>query len=1220
MSESLEALLDSIEGAGDPEQALVDHLVARAKGYPALAEAIRRCAIPRRFDVQVLGVVCERRDDEDAKKRVMARLADYPFVLDRGDGWLAYHDDTRAALLRQWHEPDKRERFEALNRQLCEFYLEQRAAGARLGHDFGRVAPLIQRASPERYAQLATQVEAATTAPLLEALYHQTLASPTAGLDLFGTEAGRYAREGRPFVWAMLDAMGRYLHGLPFETDRDEWERWLEYWRTQLNWLLRRSPVESEAELRALLERAGDDDRLRIWVLDDLADVLGTQGRISEAQETAKRALEAGETTSGDRYNMPISYLRLAYYAGQLNQLGEQVRNTERARDLARELGNAGLEATAQLRLADVFAEQGRIGEALDCLLDALRLSRTYLYRDRSLAAAITGSAMTLMQERAPRLLDAIAAEARALATAPSARVRADVAYAAALRAGGQFDRAGAVLADLAPRLEAAEEAELSTVVALERMSLQIARGETASVIAIADETLASPDTSPIDTATVLTHRGAARASIALWDAGADDIQRSAALMEDCGQHAFAAAMRVLLASVAAERGELDRADELLEHARQQLGEPTAELWMSWHTAVGSVARRRGRWDDAQRALEQALEMAERLSSGEEALTVLGELGRVAESRGDAIAGAAAATRAAEVWRRRAELNAYSPDDAARKAAEDSAEGILRFTTDAAERGSLVSAARDLFRSATERAPDVPLYWLNLAYACGELGEWSDALDALKRVLAIGSDWGRPPTLVHQIGQLGVLRAGSLVASGRARDAAEDLEQLIAEYGDELPIGLRAEIAVAIGDARLAGGEVAAAQRAYETALTLAADPATAGLRPRCHGRLGLVAALDGRLPQCAEQLRRVCAEFGDAAPPEAWLDDMAAATYTPAAARAFSELLRLGAADGSLDREVRAYFRWSLGLWSAVAFRRHLRRLNRGALADKTDEPRHVVARLVLNGDAAFFPDGAETPEVVRMLDLGVPRMRERVLETTGVAMPPLRIRATDLPEGVYRVAIDEVEVVEGRVEPGTRPDEAMLADVETVVRAHLDDFVDVDTVVASLEELRRRSEKDAALVDEAIPDSAALVRAVAVVRGLAAQAVPVGDLSVVLTAIAGAGAGVERAELLERARIALRADRRAGGGRRLVPLPQGLADAIAGGVRSAAGQTFLALAHEDASRLIADLAGWLAEHGHGSDPIAVVVEPVALRRFVAGALAQVDPGVPVLARMELE
>src|SRR5437762_1105759 len=70
-----------------------------AEAGPRQAEVLRRCAIPRWFDIGALAALRER---ADGNERVLALLAGYSFVRPIGDGRYAYQDEVRTILLAEW--------------------------------------------------------------------------------------------------------------------------------------------------------------------------------------------------------------------------------------------------------------------------------------------------------------------------------------------------------------------------------------------------------------------------------------------------------------------------------------------------------------------------------------------------------------------------------------------------------------------------------------------------------------------------------------------------------------------------------------------------------------------------------------------------------------------------------------------------------------------------------------------------------------------------------------------------------------------------------------------------------------------------------------------------------------------------------------------------------------------------------------------------------------
>jgi tetratricopeptide (TPR) repeat protein len=72
---------------------------------PGQAEVMRRCAIPRWFDVEILGVLRDRQDG--ANEKILEQLSTYSFVRKLSDGRYAYSDAVRELLQEDWRQrPD----------------------------------------------------------------------------------------------------------------------------------------------------------------------------------------------------------------------------------------------------------------------------------------------------------------------------------------------------------------------------------------------------------------------------------------------------------------------------------------------------------------------------------------------------------------------------------------------------------------------------------------------------------------------------------------------------------------------------------------------------------------------------------------------------------------------------------------------------------------------------------------------------------------------------------------------------------------------------------------------------------------------------------------------------------------------------------------------------------------------------------------------------------
>lgn len=169
INEITDPLLHMRMGATPQERIVTSlHYVLRDAG-PRQANVLRRCAIPRWFDADVLRVL---RGKDDGNDHLLSVLAGYSFVRPVNHTRYSYHEAVRAVLLQEWRaeHPDE---FHEINQQLAD-YFQQRAD---------------QLMSPIQYAQRRVAYIAIHTTSvderelcIREAIYHRLIVNPEAGM------------------------------------------------------------------------------------------------------------------------------------------------------------------------------------------------------------------------------------------------------------------------------------------------------------------------------------------------------------------------------------------------------------------------------------------------------------------------------------------------------------------------------------------------------------------------------------------------------------------------------------------------------------------------------------------------------------------------------------------------------------------------------------------------------------------------------------------------------------------------------------------------------------------------------------------------------------------------------------------------------------------------------------------------------------------------------
>lgn len=290
------------------------------------------------------------------------------------------------------------------------------------------------------------------------------------------------------------------------------------------------------------------------------------------------------------------------------------------------------------------------------------------------------------------------------------------------------------------------------------------------------------------------------------------------------------------------------------------------------------------------------------------------------------------------------------------------------------------------------------------------------------------------------------------------------------------------------------------------------------------------------------------------------------------------------------------------------------------------------VLTPIGLLADERLFPQGAKTLQARRMLDRGIPELRESIKSQTGVRVPGVRITGSSaLTGGEYWVALHEIPLARGAVGGDGDFDRAMLEGLDRTVRRHLDTFLGFHEASEMLHQWQREAWPDTGreeLRKRALPDARSMVCFVAVLQRLLREQVPVGDLGPLIDLLAKIdwdwpGPDIEEvaAKVVEQVRLDLRATLPGNRpGTRLIRLSAGVEEDVRRWVREQDGKRFLAIPRGDTNTL-ASVVQALVEHvPSGADAdVALIVRDAELRRFVRRLVAWDLPFLAVLAEREL-
>lgn len=1278
--QQLSDLIESIGVEENAEQEILKFLIDRASEKdPALGEVIRYCAIPRRFNAEIIGTLRQARDDRQANEELLSKVLGYSFVRTGPDGTYKYNDGTRQVLLDEWRTPEKREKFDELNQQLVGFYKDQYERIVRLEEDLSAAAPILP---PARHVQVTSIFQKRLVAPLLEALYHKSLKSAEECYKYFERLYQDQEAIGRLIVCESLVIGARdCIERLPADTDKERWLKWLRYWKARLQQRIRQDSSAAEI-LTGLLPETEGDTTLKLWVLADLGAAYYEQSKLHEAGEMYRQVIELASTSGEDAYNLSNWYTRLAQLHWALEDLGQAEEGYRKAIAVAKG-NNVRIEISAQVDLSGVLYDEGQWQEALNTIIEALHLSRTELPSDREGYRRVLDRLMNLLARREPRLLDTIFYEARALTDTsdPLAAPRFSRQYIGLLRQSGQLARADEQLQRLKAFVEEQNDRLFQIELQLEEALLLEEQGRFQDAIAAYDHLAsisAQHESAAWYCAAAISNRGMNRAKIGLWSEAEADLLEAIRKWREMSHEKLEGFIHGALATAYRQQGRLSLAQESLNEAFRVLGNTQSPYLNDVYDEQAEVFKAQGRSEEARLQYQQALDRYGRLVQFKQAGRSLAYQATLAGERGDWDEAARCAAESAAQWSELAKANAYRPSSSAERADRANSEGVQAFFVTGEDRLKRINKAYELFKTACEHAPENFWYRLNLAYACAELELWSEASAAITRVLTDSPEWLRARMLYERLADYRTKEGEKIFKEGRYEEAAHCYRQSREQLEGHVEFARLAEVELRLGDSLLRFESLDQAQTEYERGLKRAElmPPESEGVlrfRAAFVGRLGFIEVLRSSLSAVLGHFRantslRVQMGTKDV------VEDLVTLTSefsdlikTTSQYRTLGEALRTISADSAIDTAERQRLT-SAQLELSQKRYRQTRSPSAEASRTSTASDLPVPTPIMLEADARLFPLDEATPEVNRMLQVDIPAMRQMILNNTGVNVPGVRIRSNDnFPEGLYVLALDEVPIVSGKVFAGEKfshdadrsashgiaghtelnpadgttgiwlaesswkaAEEAgleledsyqfMIHHLGSMLDDHLENFLGVQEVDNMLQEWKGENEEDKRnLLQAAVPDSGSLVRFTQVLHHLVKEHVPIRNLLAILSSFAEANTpGAELIFVTEKVRLALRADLPVNKqSHKLIGLSPDFEALIAQWIHQQDNKRFLAVPVEQTRELMDALVKHIGDQA--ADHIAIIVSNSEVRPFVFRFVNANYPQMLVSAESEL-
>lgn len=1279
---SLAAFLESLGTAANPEKEIITRLVVQIRdNQPELAEAIQYCAIPRRFDAEIIGVLRQAPEDREMNERLLERVLSFSFVRTRTGGFYAYDDSTRDALLEDWSE-NRQEQFDLLNQYLVAYYQKRYERTKVLARDLVAVAPIVGKANSNRYLQLASAAETRLVAPLLEALYHETLRSAEAGYNLFQQCFLDYESKRRLTICdSLLTATRSYLERLPPHSGRGKWLKWIQYWKARLERELRRSK-EAERLLFELLRqldqtpktKANEYTQLRLWTLSELGLALQEQSKLKEASDKYLGAVTLAEKTLEDPYNLPVWYYRLAGLHFSLDENDQAVLWYQKAIASAKDK-NLYLAVHSRLDLSAALFASGRQKEASTAALEALHIARTRLADDKSVHRFVNQQFMTIVARHEPPVLDTLFSEGKSLLAELGDSVASfefRLHYVAQLRQGGQLKRAEQEFLEL-ERLEGNDK-QAKPGLLLEKALIRDEQGRQLEVVESYDELAhkATEDENVWHYAAALSNRGMANYKLARWKAAESDLQAAISHWEKVGYEKLAAFVRIPLAAVFRKRGEISRAEEMLRIVADKLGEGNTLYIAEYHDEYADLLRDQALTNKARSQYEKSLKIIQSFEQREQAARIRLDLAGLAADEGAWEEAREHTNKALKLWQELAAFDHYRPTSDAEKADQINAKGALLFLSEAKDRRELVEQAASEFRKACELVPENCWYQLNRAYACAELADWSEAVKASEAALKSAPASLASSVLYERLAQYRASQGEKLFVSGNYGAAADFYAESKNHLAKKVPLEQQAIFWFRLGDSFLKLGDSHKAEAEYREGLQQLESSDFWALKASFHSRLGFTVALRDELDEAVSNFQ-ASIENRSKAKSDSVVNDLQ--ELVKDFSDSITSISQYQTFSFALQRiidhtvlEIPQQQKLSAARFDFIRKQYHLIRRSAEPSTDAEGSADVVSApKVVIEADAQLFPQDEEIPQVKRMIEIDVPSMQEFFYKVMGVKIPGIVIRASEsLPPNYYELSLNDTPLANGYAfpektfcldlakcrklqiegDPITLPDglrglwltesnskraeaeglmllnayQYMVHHLQLHLRQNLPVFLGIQEVFAMFDQWAQDGSDDSRRLQKGVTIAIpTFIRLAEVVQKLAAEQVPVRNLDVIIrTFVEVNSSEQEVASIVEHVRLALKSELSWTPGTQPIALTESSEAAIHEWVVERENKKFLAIPREDANKVLDGLTRTLTDRE--LDKLSLIVQTPGLRRFVRRLVEREFPLLPVFAKAELD
>ena len=1001
---SLQELLERLKSAKDPNWVLFTLLLEKAEKVDAELPAIMCvCAIPRRFDQKVLGILRDRQNEVDRNQELFSFISTQSYVSMRANGDCSYQDGIREAVLKDWRSStEKQEQLTAICNRLSNYYIDKYKMVQMLEQDLVDVASIMRKVNIVRYWELDSKVSKKLTSPLLEASYQRFLSSTDEGFSFFQDNFLKQEEVGHYLTCeALISAARDFLLRLPAEEQDRSQLAWLKYYELRI---LRRLPpvdyAQLEKQLSSLSREEGYGAKFRMWVLAELATVLEEQQKRPAALQALKEVWVLYENSHEDIWNAPNRLLRLGKTYWDLGEPDKGIEHYRKAIQIADQEKSVrhDIRVIGRCDLSGLYCDAGQWDMAVETGLEALLLARTEYSNEISLQNYVAFRFMRLLLAFDQQAADSIAAEYIALNQgAEQMELGALGQRISSLQSTGRHKLAESELQKLHVKTEQSKDPSLFWPILLFREAYtDDEMGRYEESIEKYNELLKLSEAGLVsswDKAAALSNRGRLRALKGEWDSSEKDLLAALQLWKQYGHETMIAFLHVLLADLKRRKGMISDAQEELAIAANVFDGSVRIHRDDFYFIQGEVYLARGQWESSRQCFEKAYQIRSSVKDRKSLVDVLHKLCGVTVCQMDWDSTVKFTSQLSHICKELADLNDYRTSDEELAANDEYVKGVLLFC-----KGENLTEACELFRLAQEKVPSNFWYKLNHAFALDKAEFWEGAAHVLADALRHAPESMHIPRLLHYWRELTVKSAENSFQNGNYLKAITVIEDAIESYNKILLIKDKVALQITLARYLWAVGRFDEAKQVYISALENADNYGLEREQLQLAMQQAIIKVMEGQFSQAFTELKMRLTNLKEEQI-EIFSQGLLEITELIQSSDQFyaiNDLIRI------LSKSEEIKNRWVIDILNNMLLTiteqyRVLTAYPHGRLkliSDYSLIPQ--VTPLILEVSDSLAPTD-DTPGIQWMIDTGFPNLRDRILKEIGVKMPFVSIRTNE-------------------------------------------------------------------------------------------------------------------------------------------------------------------------------------------------------------------------------